>query len=79
MKTIIQATKPKVPVDPLRRSFRRFIRKMFVSFLNRQRCEYPGKFQATVLEKLQDIEDLLEIMARETARQARRGNSPFEP
>lgn len=52
---------------------------MFVSFLNRQRCEYPGKFQATVLEKLQDIEDLLEIMARETARQARRGNSPFEP
>jgi hypothetical protein len=46
---------------------------MFASFLKRQSCACPGGFQVTVLEKLQDIEDSIEIIASEMARQAKRG------
>ncbi len=41
---------------------------MFASFLKRQSVGQDG-FQRTILEKLQDIEDSIEIIAREIARQ----------
>ena len=53
-------------------SFRRFVRKMFASFIKHQGCGYQKDFQA-VMEKLQDIDDSIEIIAREMARQAKRG------
>jgi hypothetical protein len=59
-------------VVPQHRSFRRFIRKMVASFLKRQYYECKNGFQM-VMEKLQDIEDSIEIIAREMARQAKRG------
>ena len=57
---------------PSNRSFRRFVRKMFASFLKRQSSGGQDGFQTTVLEKLQDIGDSIEIIAREMARQAKR-------
>jgi len=62
-----------MPVVPQHRSFRRFVKQMFASFLKGQRGDGRDEFQATVLEKLQDIGDSIEIMAREMARQAKRG------
>lgn len=72
MKKINKPKKSNTPVSPQHRSFRRFVKKMFASFI-----KHPGKipkvkFQETVLEKLQDIQDSIEIMAREMARQAKR-------
>jgi hypothetical protein len=46
---------------------------MFASFLKRQECDCQNGFQAAVLEKLQDIGDSIEIIAREMTRQAKRG------
>ena len=45
---------------------------MFASFIKHQGCGYQKDFQA-VMEKLQDIDDSIEIIAREMARQAKRG------
>jgi hypothetical protein len=73
MKKKIYAEKLNTPTVQSHRSFRRFIRKMFASLLKRQNCESQNNFQATVLEKLQDIGDSIEIMAREMARQSKRG------
>jgi hypothetical protein len=62
MKKIYNQAKP-------HRSFRRFVSKLFAGFINQQ-CS--AEFEASVLQKLQDIEDMIEIMAREMARQALR-------
>ena len=63
----IYATKLNTPVVPLHRSFRRLVAKILASLLKHQ-----NGFQATVLDKLQDIGDSIEIIAREMARQAKR-------
>jgi hypothetical protein len=63
----IKTTKPNTSIFPHQRSFRRFVRIMFASLLGRQ-----DGFQETVVGKLQNIEDMIEIMAREMARQATR-------
>jgi hypothetical protein len=73
MKKIIQTTKSNTPVVPEHRSFRRFVNKMFASFIKRQSSDVQKEFQATVLETLHDIGDSIEIITREIARQARRG------
>ena len=57
-----------MPVVSKRRSFRRFIKLVFASFCKLRGCQ--NRFQEEVLRKLQDIEDTIEIMAREMARQA---------
>lgn len=44
---------------------------MFASLIKCQGCDYQDGFQK-VLEKLQDIEDSIEIIAREMARRAKR-------
>jgi hypothetical protein len=67
MKKIIHATKPNTPVVP-HRSFRRFVRKMFVSLLKRQSCDHQAEIQKIIV-MLQDIGDSIEIIAREIARQ----------
>jgi hypothetical protein len=71
MKKKVIATKRRVPAVPQNRSFRRLIRKMFTSVLKRQRGECHAMYQKAVLDKLRDIEDSIEIIAREIARQAR--------
>ena len=68
MKNTINASKSNTPVIPQHRLFRRLVRKIFAGLLKRQ-----DEFQAMVLEKLQDIGDSIEIIAREMARQAKRG------
>jgi len=52
-----------------KRSFRRLVRQSFSSLLKRQNCNC----QEQMFEKLQNIQDLIEIIAREIARQVKRG------
>ena len=47
------------------RSFRRLVRQWFCCLLKCQNADY----QEQIMEKLQDIEDSIEIIAREIARQ----------
>jgi hypothetical protein len=68
MKKIIHATKPNTPVIP-HRSFRRFVRKMFASFIKRQTNGNENGFQKEVMQKLRRIEDLI---SREMAQGKRR-------
>ena len=64
----IYTTKPNTPVVLPHRSFRRFVRKIFASFLKRQSCNHQAEIQK-IFTTLQDIEDSIEIIAREIARQ----------
>jgi len=64
----ITAPKPNTPAVPSHRSFRRFVRKMFASFLKHQSCNHQVEIQK-VITMLQDIGDSIEIIAREIARQ----------
>ncbi len=57
-----------MPVVPQYRSLRRFVKKVFTSFLKHQADNFDGRFQKEVMQKLQDIEDMI---AREMARQAK--------
>lgn len=50
------------------RSFRRWVRQVFDSFTKHQNRDYLE----AIFEKLQDMEDTIEIIAREIARQAKR-------
>jgi hypothetical protein len=58
---------------PRNRSVRRFIRNIFASILKRQNGGCQHQFQITVLDKLQDIDDSIEMIMREIARQSTRG------
>lgn len=71
MKTKTHAAKLNTPVASQRGSFYRFLRKVFDGFLGGSSSDYQSDLQK-VLEKLQDIEDTLEIIAREMARQTNR-------
>jgi hypothetical protein len=73
MTKTIHALKLNTPVFSQHRSFRRFVRKMFACFLKHQGCDCQDEFQVMVVGRLQSIEDSIEIMAREMARQAKRG------
>jgi hypothetical protein len=68
MKKIIHAPKPNMRVVPSHRSFRRFVRKIFASFLKRQSCNHQAEIQK-IITMLQDIGDSVEIIACEIARQ----------
>jgi hypothetical protein len=50
------------------RSFRRFVRQLFSSLIKRQNCNCLEEIQK-VIEMLREIEDLVEIIARQIARQ----------
>jgi hypothetical protein len=50
------------------RFFRRSVGQWFSSLLKRQNCDCQTNFEK-VMEKLQDIEDQIEIFAREIHRQ----------
>jgi hypothetical protein len=54
------------------RSFRRLVGQWFPSLLKRPNGDYQREFEK-VMEKLQDIEDLIEIIARQIARQMKSG------
>lgn len=51
------------------RSFRRWVRQVFTGFIKRQDRNYLEE----IFEKLQDLKESIDIMAREIARQAKRG------
>jgi hypothetical protein len=65
----IHATKLNTPVVESHRSLRRFIRKVFTSFLKHQASDFQDGFQKEVMQKLQDIEDMI---MREISRQSTR-------
>jgi hypothetical protein len=65
----IYAPKPNTPAVPQHRSFRRFVRKIFASFLMHQGSDFQDGFCDEVMRKLRDIEAMI---AREMARQAKR-------
>jgi hypothetical protein len=54
------------------RSFRRFINQLLSSLIKRQKCGCHKEFE-NVLEKLQGIEDSIEIIARQIARWVKSG------
>jgi hypothetical protein len=54
------------------RSFRRLVRQFFTSWTKRQNCNCLDEIQK-VIEMLREIEDSIEIIARQIARQARQG------
>jgi hypothetical protein len=68
MKTIY-APKPNTPAVPQHRSFRRFINQIIASILKHQDPNHPHD----IVERLQNLEHQVEMMARAMARQARRG------
>jgi hypothetical protein len=49
------------------RSFRRLVRKWFSSFIKRQDCDCLAELER-ISERLQGIEDSIEIIARQMAR-----------
>jgi len=51
------------------RSFRRWVKQVFASFIKRQNCDYLE----AIFEKLQHMDESIDIIAREVARQAKRG------
>lgn len=51
-----------------KRSFRRFVKRMFASLFPCPACQCQEELQQ-VLAKLQDVEDSIEIIAMEIARQ----------
>jgi hypothetical protein len=53
--------------------FRRFVRNFFKSFMIRQNGDYQKDIEK-IAQKLQDIEDSIEIIARKMARQAKCGD-----
>ena len=53
------------------RTFRRFVRKMFGDFTKRQCCT---SFEKEAIQRLQEIEDTIEIIARQMARWLKAGD-----
>ena len=66
----IYAQTPYTPVVPQHRSFRRFVRRLFASFLRHQGSDFQDGLREEVMRKLRHIEAMI---AREMARQAKRG------
>jgi len=66
----IYATKPNTPLVSQPRSFRRLVKQMFAVILKRQSAGYQDGFQKEVMQKLQDIE---EMITRQMSRQVNRG------
>jgi hypothetical protein len=54
------------------RFFRRFVRQLFSSLIKRQNCNCLEEIQK-VIEMLREIEDSIEIIARQIARQIKSG------
>jgi hypothetical protein len=54
------------------RSFRRFVGQLFSSLNKRQNCNCLGEIQK-VIDMLLEIEDSIEIIARQIARQIKSG------
>lgn len=50
-----------------KRTFRKWIKDLFLSWIRLQSCNHEQDFER-VFERLQEIEDLIEIIARQVAR-----------
>ena len=72
MKTTPNSRKSGLAAVQQRRSLQRRMKRITTCFLKRQNCDWLNVFQR-IMKKLQEIEDTLEIMAGEMARQARHG------
>jgi hypothetical protein len=69
----IYATKSNTPVVPQHRPFRRFVKKLFASFIKRQPDSGQNGFQGEVIQRLKNLEEKIECVARKTMRQSKRG------
>jgi hypothetical protein len=67
MKKKINPTKSQMPVIPQYRSLRRFVKKVFASFIKRQTGDAQEGFQKEVVQKLQGLEAKIEIISRRMA------------
>jgi hypothetical protein len=65
----ISAPQRNTSVVPQHRSFRRLIKKMFAGLLKRQNSDY----QDEVIQRLQNLENKIERMARAMSQQGKRG------
>jgi hypothetical protein len=54
------------------RYVRRFIKQLFSSFIKRQTCNYQAENEK-IIEMLQDVQDSIEIIARQIARWVKSG------
>ncbi len=61
-----------MPVIPQYRQLRRFVKKVFASFIKRQSGDYQGGFQKEVVQKLQGLEAKIEIISRQMAQRSKR-------
>lgn len=52
-----------------KRSFRRWVRQVFASFIKRKDYKYLRE----ILQKLRDLDESIDIIAREIARQGKQG------
>jgi hypothetical protein len=71
MKKIYNAAKRKKHGIPQNGYFRRLVRHLFLSWIKRQNSNYLDEIEK-IVGKLGDIEESIEIIAREIARQAKR-------
>lgn len=71
MKKENYVSKTNIPRVLENRSFRRWVKRLFASRIKSQQVDCLGKLQ-NILRKLQDLEDLIDIVAREIQRQAKR-------
>jgi hypothetical protein len=68
MRKIYNKAKPGMTFVPRYRSLRRFVRKVFASFIKHQVSALDGEFQNEIKKKLQVIEDMI---AREIERRSK--------
>ena len=60
----INAKQPNAPVVPQHRSFRRFVKKRFASFIKRQAGSDDDGFEKEIKQRLKDLEEKFEFVAR---------------
>ena len=68
----LHTTKSNTPIVPKHRSFRRFVRKLIASFIKRQTDTGQDGFKSEVIQRLKDLEEKIESVARETVRKVKR-------
>jgi len=74
MTKIYNGSKADISRTAQNRSLRRWVKQVFSSFIKRQNCNCAEGIEK-VLEKIGELQELIEIMAREMHRQGEQGKS----
>ena len=64
-------SQPNIPGKVENRSFRRMVKRLIASWIKRQNCRCRKEL-SKFSEQLEQMDDLIEIIAREVARQGKR-------